>query len=181
MDNKGKTQGQSIWIGAFIIIGLFLVWLLMKYLPDENKVFVTIAGVIGAYVSLFSLVLMFSQFKSIRDISQETKDKMETMVSLSSMAKHAEMARSAQNDVNSSKDDLAIYKIQIIKETLIKLERNDVTDNAKITEFCGKLGTHLTALRSGRSNIRREIIICDLEDIADFLLRQEETMKEKSN
>lgn len=181
MAKKDKKGYLALWIVLFILIGIGLVWLLLKNLPEEDRSLVGVVGIIGAYVSTFSLVLMFSQFKSIRDISQETKDKMDTMVSVSNLAKHAELARSAQSDVIGGKNDLAMYKIQIIKETLIKLEKKDDGVKAKVSDFCGRLGTHLTSLRSDGSNIRRNVINSDLEDIADFLLRQEETIKEKTN
>ena len=181
MAKKDKKGGLTWWIVFFILIGLGLVWFLLTNLPEKDKSLVGVIGILGAYVSTFSLVLMFSQFKSIRDISQETKDKMDTMVSVSNLAKHAELARSAQSDVKEGKDDLAIYKIQIIKETLIKLEKNEYSVKVTASDFCGRLGMHLTSLRSDSSNIRRNVINNDLENIADFLLRQEETIKEKSN
>ena len=43
------------------------------------------------------------------------------------------------------------------------------------------LGTHLTSLHNNKSEIRRFVIVQDLETIADFLLRQEESIKEKTN
>ena len=178
---KNKSSGQIWWIVSFFVLAALIVVLLLHFLDESDKSFIVISGVIGGYVSLFSLVLMFAQFKSIRDISSETKDKMDSVISISNLAKHAELARSAQSDVNQEKDDLAIYKIQIIKETLIKLERRDDSDSAVISEYCGKLGTHLTSLRSHNTRIRRQVINGDLEDIADFLLRQEECIKEKSN
>jgi len=181
MAKKEKKGGLTWWIVGFIIIGIILLGLLIWKLPEGEKSIVSLVGVCGAYVSTFSLILMFSQFKSIRDISQETKDKMDTMVSVSNLAKHAELARSAQSDVTAGKKDLAIYKIQIIKETLIKLEKKDDKVKEKVSDFCGRLGTHITSLRADGSNIRRSVINSDLEKISDFLLRQEETIKEKSN
>ena len=181
MDRKHKGGSLKCWIVIFALIGIVLVLIFVKYIKSGNEPFVGVIGAFGAYVSTFSLVLMFSQFKSIKAISQETKDKMDTMVSVSNLAKHAELARSAQSDITAGKDDLAIYKIQIIKETLIKLEKKGEEAKEKSSDFCGRLGTHLTSLRSDASNIRRNIINGDLEIIADFLLRQEETIKEKSN
>lgn len=181
MAKKEKNGGLTLWIVFFILIGIGLVGLLIWKLPETEKSIVGVVGVCGAYVSVFSLVLMFSQFKSIRDISQETKDKMDTMVSVSNLSKHAELARSAQSDVTAGKDDLAVYKIQIIKETLIKLENKDAVIKNTVSDFCGRLGAHLTNLRDNSSTIRRNVINSDLEDISDFLLRQEETIKEKSN
>lgn len=181
MASKSKTPNLLLWILVFIGLGIFLVYMLLNRLPEGNRTFLNVIGVFGAYVSLFSLVLMFSQFKSIRVISQETKDKIDTILSVSDLAKHVELARNVQDDVNSGKYDLAIYKIQIIKETLIKLEKSDDTDNDTISEYCGKLGTHITNLRSGNSRLRRKVISGDLEDIADFLLRQEEKLKNKTN
>ena len=181
MAKNDKSDGLGRWIFFFFLFGLILVGLLLWQLPEGDKSIVGVVGVCGAYVSLFSLMLMFSQFKSIKDISQETKAKMDTMVSVSNLAKHAELARSAQSDVKEGKDDLVVYKIQIIKETLIKLENKDAGIKRTVADFCGRLGTHLTNLRDHSSTVRRNVINGDLEDIADFLLRQEETIKEKSN
>lgn len=180
MANNNKSFGLVYWILAFVAVGAGLVCLLLVFLQAGDKSIINIAGVFGAYVSFFSLVLMFAQFKSIRDISQETKDQMDALVSVSNLAKHAELARSAQNDVIAGKEDLAIYKIQIIKETLIKLENRDGT-NSSIPDYCGRLGTHLTSLRTSKTKVRRSVITKDLEEIADFLLRQEEIIKNKTN
>ena len=122
-NNKENINNQIWWIVAFVAIAAILIILLLSILDTKDKTFVAIAGVLGGYVSLFSLVLMFAQFKSIKDISRETKNKMDSLVSISDLAKKSELAHSAQGDVKEGKDDLAIYKIQIIKETLIKLER----------------------------------------------------------
>lgn len=181
MANKKHSSGLFLWILGFIILGVVLVIVLVKHPIVENKTFLNVVGVFGAYVSFFSLVLMFSQFKSIRAISQETKNKIDTILSVSDLAKHVELARNVQDDVNSGKYDLAIYKIQIIKETLIKLEKSDDTDNDTISEYCGKLGTHITNLRTASPRLKIKVISGDLEDIADFLLRQEEKLKNKTN
>ena len=169
------------WIISFFVFAIVIVIFLLRFLDDSDKRFAVIAGVVGGYISLFSLILMFAQFKSIKDISSETKDKMDSVIFISNLAKHAELARSAQSDIEQSKDELAVYKIQIIKETLIKLERRDDSYRSIISEYCGKLGSHITSLRGNNTRIRKQVIIGDLEDIADFLLRQEEYIKEKSN
>lgn len=179
--NKDKSNSLFGWICSFVLIAVILIVLLLRFLDPCDRSFVAIAGLLGGYVSLFSLVLMFAQFKSIKDISSETKDKMDSIISVSDLAKKAELARSAQSDVAQNKYDLAIYKIQIIKETLIKLERKNEAISTTISEYCGMLGTHLTSLRSTSTRIRTKVITQDLEAIADFLLRQEESFKEKTN
>lgn len=181
MEKKESKSDFVWWILAFFGIGGLVLFLVCHYLSDNSVRFTAIVSIMGTYITLFSLILMFSQFKSISDTSRETKRKMDSLFSISNLAKHAELARSAQQDVANLRDELAIYKIQLIKETLIRFEKTDDTVRSKISEYCGKLGTHLTGLRSNRHSLKRNVIVKDLEEISDFMLRQVESVKNNSN
>ena len=75
-----------------------------------------------------------------------------------------------------------LYQVaQLIKETLIRFEKTDDSVRSKISEYCGRLGTHLKGLRSNRHSLKRGVIVKDLEEISDFMLRQVESVKNNSN
>ena len=93
---------------------------------------------------------MFAQFHSVRETTEATQKKVDSISLISEWSSAAELVRSAENDVERDDFSVAVYKLKLIKDVLIRLKFKDDSQEElklcnrfekKLYEFISQLGS----------------------------------------
>ena len=136
------------WVFAYLILGTVIYVLSKKFLPEDLNNVVNIISILGVYSSVFALIVTLYQVMSIRQITEQTKSKINNVLSVSDFTKYATLIRTVQDDIRFSRYDLALYKLQQVKDYLLRFKANNpkIDEEKGYKEMYQKLGYHISTL-----------------------------------
>lgn len=173
--NKVNTLKILGWVGAYLIIGCAVFALSKIFLPEYLYNVVNVISILGVYSSVFALVVTLYQVMSIKQISEQTKEKINNVLSVSDCTKYATLVRTVQDDIRCSRYELALYKLQQVKDYLLRFKSNyPKIDDDTYKEMFKKLGYHITTLSTNGIGdqsmpLNTSKLIKDLEALSAFM------------
>lgn len=145
------------------------------FLPEHLYNVVNVISIIGVYSSVFALVVTLFQVMSIKQISEQTKEKITNVLSVSDCTKYATLVRTVQDDIRYSRYELALYKLQQVKDYLLRFKANyPKIDEGTYEDIFKKLGYHITTLSTNDIGdqympLNTNKLIKDLEALSAFM------------
>jgi len=169
-----KNWTRKLCVLAYLLFGIAIYIVLVKYLPNNLNNIVNIISVLSAYTSVFALIIMLHQVISVERVTTETKDKIFGLLMISDYSKLIEHTRFIQEDIRNEKYELVLYRMQILRDALLnnKYRSNDGINN--FSNHISILGAHISSLhtciiKSSGSQINKTAIVKDLEKLIEFL------------
>ena len=185
MEFLKKYRWQFFWVILYFVMGKGIYELSILYLPDGLNNIVNIVSILSAYTSVFALVIMLVQVISFKEIAKETKDRFNSILFISEYSKLIELTRCIQDDIKNCKYDLALYRLQLLRETILNNKFRIKSKDEDFSSYLGILGAHISALHTcilerSSEQINKIVIMTDLENLIVFMVEKSgETINQK--
>lgn len=144
--NFFKNNGAKILCAlVYLLLGYIIYALIYKFLPQEINNIVNIISILSAYTSVYALGIMLYQMISVERTTNETKNRINNVLIISDYAKLIEIARFIQEDIKNGKYEVALYKMQHLKDAIL-INKHRCNDG--LTYFSNHisiLGVHISS------------------------------------
>lgn len=188
-----KIRDPIISITIFAL-GLIILSIYFYYQPLKNKTIINFVSYFGTYLSVFGLLLTYSQILSVKEISENTKIKVEESLNkafkiliISELTKAIKLVQEVQNYLVSNKNEAAVIRLKDLKNILIQLKHHEsiinFTESSEYNQMLNNISVHTTNLaqhlNGTKVGINSNKIIKTLEEIENFLAEIEGHLKFK--
>lgn len=188
-----KKFRDTSFAWTIFIIGLVVISAVFYIMDSEKKILDYIAY-FGTYLSIFGLIITFSQILSVKEISEETAKKIEEsmlktfkLLSVAEISRSIQLIQEIQNYLRYDRLEAALIRMKDLKNSIIQLKQNENFSSVLNNQ---KYKSHLTNLSIETINVNQHIsgtkiginknkIIGSLEEFENFLVEIEGKLKFK--
>lgn len=187
MKKKEGIIRTSIIIGG---ITLFLIVLIILFLPKERRDLVSIVSISGALFSFAGVVIAIIQISRIESTTEvasraatESRHDLQKVLSITEFAEIVSIVRKVKSFVRDDKYELAVERISDIKDFLDKVEflGTQVIDANNLSRFKNKLDMNMDSLEkqyNKKGVLDKEGFMKDMEGLISLLNRVDNQMKQ---